>query len=442
MPVIISLFLAITEKGIYTAFTFMRTHPVIRWGLIGAGGFGSLHLSALRRLQKKHRLQLIAIAEPHTPCRQEVTAELGSEGVRFYSDYLEMLEREPSLDGVTITAPIPFHYEMTQACLARGVYIYLEKPPVPLLSQLEDLIEADTHQRVTVGFQQISSSWMQQLKSWITQGKLGRIQSLRIAACWPRFDTYYHRARWAGKMALDDKPVFDGPATNALAHLLHNVMYLGSDEPESFAAPVDIQGELYRARPIESYDVACLRGTFPSGTVFTAALTHATEKEFPFGLSVTGTKGWARLSRDGKRLETNLGHSDHVEGIDLFVEHSYDHFLDYIHGTRARALTHLQDCRGYLLTTNGMLRSSGQIHDIAPEWIRRYARQGDGGYDVSGLHGAVAQSLDHGQLFSEMGLPWAVETPRISFREPAETAIGADIFERDGHTPLVNATTI
>ena len=167
----------------------------------------------------------------------------------------------------------------------------LEKPPVPLIQQLDALIEADTNNRVAVGFQMIASESVQRAKQLIVEGKLGDIQDIRAAACWSRTDSYYNRASWSGKMTLRSEPVFDGPATNALAHLIHNIMFLASPQRDGFDEPIEVQGELYRARPtIQSYDTACLRGRFESGTVFVAAFTHATEQQFPFVLEVHGSK--------------------------------------------------------------------------------------------------------------------------------------------------------
>ena len=271
----------------------------IEYGLIGVGGFGVEHLAALRRLEQSGEIRLAAVCDPGIHRFSEVEADLKNRKVRVYLDSDEMLAQEDNLAAVTIAAPIPFHDRMVKACLARGVFVYLEKPPVPLLSQLDELIAADTDWKVAVGFQMIESDWSRQLKQWIASGELGDILEIRAAACWPRPDSYYQRAKWAGRMAIDGEPVFDGPATNALSHLIHNIMFLAASGPVEFDEPVEVQGELYRARPIESYDVACMRGNFSSGTRFFAALTHATEKPLPFQMEVVGTQGWARVQEDG-----------------------------------------------------------------------------------------------------------------------------------------------
>jgi predicted dehydrogenase len=387
----------------------------LRVGLIGVGGIGSYHLSAIQQLEREGHVRLVAVADPGSERFPELKQALHGRGVRWHLDYRDLLREEAELDGVTIATPIPLHYEMTRASIERGIFVHLEKPPVPSIQQLEDLINADTQHRVSVGFQMIGSRCVQEVKNAILHGQLGEVSEIRVCGCWPRLDGYYNRARWAGRMVLDGEPVFDGPATNALAHLIHNIMFLAASEPEGFEVPVEVQGELYRARPIESYDVACLRGRFRSGVRFVVALAHATEEALPFRLEIRGTKGWARISEDGTLVEGSaLERLECGESTQELLLKSHRAFVEFMSGERARTSTHMRDARGYVHATNGMLISSGQIHDIGADWIRTYRRENDRGFDVAGLSGFVENSFHTGRLFSEQGVPWAKPTSPIS----------------------------
>ena len=382
-----------------------------RYALIGATGIGGYHLAAIQKLVREGSVFLAAVADPALSRQPALQSELQLQGIHPYLDYREMLQREKDLDVVVISAPIPFHLEMTLACLRCETFIYLEKPPVPLIQQLDTVLAADKHGRVGVGFQMINTGWMQTIKQAIVEGKLGRLKHIRIGACWPRLDGYYGRNSSAGKMVVRGEPVFDGPATNALAHLIHNAMYLGSNEADSFAVPIDVRGELYRARPIESYDVACLRARFRSGAILTAALTHATEETLPYGMEVRGTDGWAVVSNDGATFESSFSSSSEIhQTFEQLVDTNHRQFLDFACGKRSRFSTALHDTRGYVLTTNGMLMSSGGIHSIDEAHLRQYQRGEETGYEVKGLREAVYQSYQTGKLFSELGLPWAVRT--------------------------------
>jgi predicted dehydrogenase len=390
------------------------TKPV-RYALIGATGIGGYHLSAIREMEKQRLVKLVAVADPALARLPDLLAELTAQGASAHLDYREMLRQMPGIDVVVISVPIPLHLEMTLACLERDVFIYLEKPPVPLIQQLETMIAADKRRRIGVGFQMITARWVQEMKQAIALGKLGRVEDIRIAACWPRLDNYYVRNTAAGKMSVRGEPVFDGPATNALAHLIHNAMFLAGAQADAFDAPVEITAELYRARPIESYDVACLRGRFRSGVTFTAALTHATEATLPYLTEVRGAKGWARVSQDGTVFESSFPCPvDCRETFEELVAKTHHQFLAFVLGQRHRPSTSLLDTRGYVLATNGMLLSSGGIHPIEAKYLRPYTRGEEGGYDVAGLFDAVTASGQTGKLFSEMDLPWAVRTSPVS----------------------------
>jgi predicted dehydrogenase len=404
----------------------------IRFGLIGAGGIGAFHRRTIEALEAAGRARLIAIADPTDARLTSENAAVESRGVRWHLDYRDMLRDESELDAVVIATPIPFHQTMAAACIERGVFVHLEKPPVPMVGQLEELIALDSKFRVNVGFQLICARCTQEVKRLIVEGALGAISAIRVAACWPRTDSYYNRAIWAGRMRLGSSPVFDGPATNALSHLIHTIMYFAADGRDEFAVPVEVTGELYRARGIESYDTACLRGVFASGLRFACAVTHAAEEFFPFAIEVHGTKGWARLSDDGASLETSLGTSlRHAETTPQLFEANYENFTEVIAGRAARFSTRLADTRGYVATTNAMFLASGGIRDISERWVRRYERNGDGGFDVAGLRAAVEESLRTGKLFSEQGLPWAqAATRRVCLPlDPQDAAAVASMIQ-------------
>ncbi|SDU27500.1 Predicted dehydrogenase [Verrucomicrobium sp. GAS474] len=414
---------------------------MIRFGLIGVGGIGSYHRASIERLEKAGKGRLIAVAEP-SPLPEQKTA-LEALGIRWYSDYRSLLDEETELDAVTIATPIPFHYEMASACIHRGLWVNLEKPPVPLVQQLRSLVAADTERRVSVGFQYIGSTCMQELKRRIVAGDFGRIQEIHAGGCWPRLDGYYNRSPWAGRMIRDGNPIFDGPATNALAHLVHNVMFLAGATESDFDVPSEVEGEMYRARPIESYDTACLRGKFGrSGIRFALAVTHATEQCLPFRIDVRGSKGWARLGNDGATLETNLGPGlNRPETTQELLDRNYDAFVDVLRGDRDHFETRLQDTLGYVSATNGMLLSSGGIHDISRAHIRHYTKEEQTGFSVAFLHEAVKHTLLNGKLFSEQGIPWATAKPRpVRLAELTHLLLDGDLTARtDAHPVQVAA---
>ena len=376
-------------------------------GLIGVGGFGASHLKALSQLEAEGLVRLVCVADPAGERLVDTRRRLESVDVRWHTEYRSLLEQESELDAVAIAAPIHLHLEIAAAALTRELFVYLEKPPVPLIQQFNELIALDVAKRIAVGFQLINSSAVQQLKLWRTQGVLGDLRNVRVHGSSPRSAGYYARTPWAGKMVFDGKPVFDGPATNALSHWLHNIMYLAAKRGDEFDRPTVIEAELYRARAIESYDTICLRGRLESGVDFHFAVTHAAEKSLPCRLELTGSKGGAWIVEKETVAANDLGLPVTVVPCsDPFLE-NWRQFVRFARGEESRAATHLEDARGYVLATNAALMSSGDIHNSCWQQAQTRAGCADDGEGGAELAALVERSAQEGRLFSEITVPLA-----------------------------------
>lgn len=385
-------------------------------GLIGVGGVGNKHLKHLLMLQDEGLVRLTCVADPFVEKLAEVKAELESKGVRWYTDFQKLITEEAELDAISIATPIHLHARMVAAAIARGLFIYLEKPPVPLIQQLDDLIKLDHRRKVAVGFQWISSVPTRSLKEKMVTGALGDIKSISSVVAAPRLGKYYNRASWAGKMMIQGEPVFDGPVTNALAHILNDIMFLAGKEMDSFEVPIEIEAEYYRARPIESYDVACLRGKFQSGVTFSFACTHASEASRPDDIVVTGSKGKAWIADGNEIMGSDCGLELPKPPYPVSFYLSYHNFVSFALGKIPRPATRLEDVRAFICATNGGMISSGGIHGIQPQYVRKFGSDETEGYDVPGIIELLERSGKEGKLFSELGAPWSRKTQVISLR--------------------------
>lgn len=384
--------------------------PPTAIGLIGVGGFGAYHLKYLREIEAEGLGRLVAVADRTTAGLGDVRGALEARGVRWFDDYLRMID-ETQLDLVIVATPIFLHVPMTLEILRRtNAAIYLEKPPAPTLPLLRELIAADPQHRVHVGFQMSVWKVFRQLKAWIAGGRFGRISRITAGAVWPRTDAYYGRSAWAGRMTTDTgSPVFDGPATNALAHLVHGVMFLASSEQEGFARPIAVKGEFYRARPIESYDAACLSGKFASGITYAIATAHNSREERDFGIHVTGDRGEGRIEGNGTRLYASFQEEP------LTVGDPYDATMHRETLLRLRAghlpVNSLTDCLGYSLATFGALDAAGGVRDIPASLVEAGEPGADRIFHVAGMAEAVKETLATGATWSEQDRPW---TPHLS----------------------------
>jgi predicted dehydrogenase len=327
-----------------------------------------------------------------------------------------MLARHPELDLVIIAAPIPYHEEMLAVCFEYAVAVYVEKPPVPTLPQLERLIEQDIGQRVSVGFQMIGMPTMVALRQWIDEGRLGTIHQITAGASWPRETNYYERAAWAGKLEFKGMPVVDGPASNALSHVLQNIMFLAASPGDArFAEPEWLEAGFYRARPIESYDLASIHGGFANGIEFTTVLSHCTAEAVPAAVIVLGSKGQAWISQDGARLDSNFNVEPIFQPANAYdlTRLQYQKTLAWLAGETAAPPVSLADCRGYLKAVGGGLLSSNGIHSIPQEYLSTVLIESIWGngkglcYDVKGLADAIRSTLETNQSLEAQNIPWA-----------------------------------
>ena len=191
----------------------------------------------------------------------------------------------------------------------------------------------------------------------------------------------------------------------------------GRARMDDFGAPTEIEGELYRARPVESYDAACLRGRFASGTEFSAALAHCCEKPLGVRVEVFGAKGRAWVDDDGKSIGNSLDLPlpPPIQEDGILV--AWRDYLEYAKGRRQRPPNFLVDTRPYVLTTNGMLISSGGIHTIPEAHARLFGEGENAGYEASGIHALVEECGRSGRLFSEQGAPWARKGRPVSLAD-------------------------
>ena len=141
-----------------------------------------------------------------------------------------------------------------------GYNLVLEKPPVPTVQQMDELIKVENETGVfcSIGFQQIHAQTIQRLKQMIVAGDFGEIKEIACRGYWSRNIAYYNRNPWAGKVVAGQL-VMDGPIHNALAHYLNNMIFLAGSEQHKSAELAWVRAELYRSRPfITSDDTSCL----------------------------------------------------------------------------------------------------------------------------------------------------------------------------------------
>ena len=109
---------------------------VVRLGFIGCGTHSTNNLYPAL---KYARCRLAAVCD-----RDEALARRNADvfgGRAVYTDADAMLDGE-DLDGVLIVGPPAMHWELGKRVLARGIPLFVEKPPAPDLAGAEELVAA------------------------------------------------------------------------------------------------------------------------------------------------------------------------------------------------------------------------------------------------------------------------------------------------------------
>ncbi|NLM38791.1 MAG: Gfo/Idh/MocA family oxidoreductase [Firmicutes bacterium] len=395
----------------------------VGFGVVGVRNFAQDHIKYISKIEEEGLGELRAVVVQEHERGLEIVELLRDRGVRIFSHYQDLLDSGQGLvDIITLPVAIHTHYDMAKRGLEAGYNIILEKPPVPTVQQLDDLmrVERETGKFVAVGFQMIYSRSLRRLKEIILEGRLGEIKEITCRGYWPRTDGYYRRNEWAGKVIVDGQLVLDGPMNNALAHYLNNMLFIAGPDMDSSAGLRFVRAELYRARPyIDSPDTSCLEAETTQGTRLYFYVTHCPEEKFDPLMEVVGTEGTARwrypekvdvVYNDGSKERFDSG------GTDPFLE--VVRTAASVHqGKAARPYSTLENSRSFVVAINGAYDSAQYITPIPEHYVRYVGRGDDRLAVVTGIDELFDKACAERKLLSELNVYWARRTWRVSVED-------------------------
>jgi predicted dehydrogenase len=387
--------------------------------LVGLGGYGQVYLAALLDQRDDTRFRVVAGVDP-APQNCTRLAELQALGVPVYRS-LQQFHRCGGADLAVISSPIHRHCSQTCLALSHDSHVLCEKPVAATVQDVDRMIRARDRagKHVAIGYQWSFSTPIQRLKQDILAGHFGAPRRLKSLCLWPRDETYYRRNNWAGRQ-FDARGawVLDSPANNAMAHDLHNMLYLLGPRVDASAQPVAVVAELYRANDIDNFDTAALRVSTDSGTEILFYGSHAIAEEggpefcFEFErATVTYTTGQspiiARLS-DGSSRNYG-GPNDQPHATKLWT------CLAALSGNGTIPCG-LEAARSQTLCANGAQDSAGAPIDFPRELVHVKGEAPQRLVWVTGLADTLRQCYAGGVLPSETGVGWARAGRRIDLR--------------------------
>ena len=204
----------------------------MRTVIIGLGTVSRPHRKALALMDD---VELVAVADVKPEKKEELP-----EGVHFYEDYKEMLDKEKP-DAAHICLPHYLHLEAATECAKRGINILCEKPSNMNGEQLRQMqkLEDQYQVKLAICFQNRLNPTFVKLQEMIGSGEYGKLLGIKAVAIWSRDMNYYQASPWRASMAqagggcminqaihtLDQMQLLGGPIKNItgqISNLLHH----------------------------------------------------------------------------------------------------------------------------------------------------------------------------------------------------------------------------
>jgi predicted dehydrogenase len=342
---------------------------MIRLAVVGVGGYGWKLVRTIREVAEQESCRLVAAADTQWDQLPDRRRSLAEAGVALYDDALAMYDDLAGrCDAVYIATGIGSHAKLTAAAARAGMDVHLEKPPAGTVQEVDEMLAAltETGKHCLVGFQALHSEDILGVKRRILDGRLGRVNTVSCYACWPRKGRYYNRNDWAGKLRSGNRWVLDGPAMNALAHQVMNMLFWTGDEITTAATPAAVRAELYAAGPAESHNTAAIEIQTAQGPRLYFLGTHTSEGAAGPHLHLEAENGTVDWSMHGRsQIRYADGTEESIPWDPQQWQTMVHNLLDVVRSGNASDLrSSLATCRTFTLALNGAHESSGRIHRI------------------------------------------------------------------------------
>ena len=170
---------------------------MLKFGIVGCG-----------HVAKRHAEQMAAIGELIAVC--DIDGKKAFEfsqayNAKSYTDLIDLLNNERSIDVIAICTPNFLHAEQTITSLRNGFHVVCEKPMSIKIFDCELMIEEakKSGKKLFVVKQNRFNPPVQATKKLLDEKKLGKIYSVHLNCIWNRDESYYRDSLWKGKKNLD-----------------------------------------------------------------------------------------------------------------------------------------------------------------------------------------------------------------------------------------------
>jgi myo-inositol 2-dehydrogenase/D-chiro-inositol 1-dehydrogenase len=151
----------------------------IKFGVIGAGRIGKVHVATL--VQNVPEAEVIAVADKDLACAKDLAEEFN---IKIVTDNYRKIIENPEVEAVVICSPTDTHTSYIKEAAAVGKHIFCEKPVDLSLDIIQSAIDAVKKAKVKfmVGFNRRFDPNFQKVKYMVEKGKIGEPYILKITS--------------------------------------------------------------------------------------------------------------------------------------------------------------------------------------------------------------------------------------------------------------------
>ncbi len=147
---------------------------MVKLGLIGCGGIGTLHAARLAQIEG---VDIVAAVDIIPQRAEKIAAEQGAQAFADYTDVLNMV------DVVWVCTPPDTHKEIAITCLEAGLHVFCEKPMAVSLEEADAMISAahSANRLLGIGYCLRFSPWASFCRQLVQDGELGEVTMAWVA---------------------------------------------------------------------------------------------------------------------------------------------------------------------------------------------------------------------------------------------------------------------
>jgi predicted dehydrogenase len=386
---------------------------MLKLAMIGAGGYA---YELIKRIWKvPEHIELIAVSS--NPTRKSIGRKpCMDRGIPVYADADELLSQvKGKCDVIFVPTPIHTHYSLCKKCVENGFDVFMEKPPVATIQELDSLSQfvKSKGKDVAVTFQALYSEVVQELKKRICAGEFGEVKRLRGMGCWSRDDSYYNRSSWAGQLRIDGNWVLDGTINNPLAHVLADQLYLSTRRQGKMSDPSEVTAELYKGHDIASEDTSSLKIVTSENVeiIFNATLCPNRQVN-PFTIIECEDAEIEYQNFSNAEIRFKDGTTENITNQTELRIHMLQVLAEAYRNNKDYAAS-LDVCRPFTVTVNAAFESSGEIKQIDEKFIKRFEMGESIKTVIDDIDDYLMQVHNQGKLLSEINPKWASSSTKF-----------------------------